>query len=86
MNQQNIPIAFEIQIKDISSPQKEPLIKAKLEKSSDAAAPTLEEIQQKLKNAEKLRLEELNKKKEFPILNDIKITQGPARKEKIDKE
>ena len=86
MNQQNIAIAFEIQIKDISSPSKEPLIKAKLEKSSDAAAPTLEEIEQKLKNAEKLRQEVLDKKKETPILTEIKITQGLARKEKLDKE
>jgi hypothetical protein len=45
MDQQNTPIAFEIQIKDNSSASKEPSIKAKLEKPSDVAAPTLEEIQ-----------------------------------------
>lgn len=86
MDQQNTPIAFEIQIKDNSSASKEPSIKAKLEKPSDVAAPTLEEIQQKLKNAEKLRQEGLNKKKETPILTEIKITQGLERKAKLDKE
>lgn len=65
MSQQNQPIAFEIEIKPKNSPKSNPLIKQKLENmgSYHDAAPSLQEIHDKLERAEKARKLEFEKRK-----------------------
>ena len=57
------PVAFEIPINDISSsPKNANAIKLRLEQSKgDSAAPTLEQLEMKLKKAEEIRKEQFAK-------------------------
>ena len=57
------PIAFEIPINDISSsPKNANAIKLRLEQSlGESAAPTLEQLEMKLKKAEEIRKEQFAK-------------------------
>lgn len=75
---QNQPIAFEIEIKSHDSPNQAPAIKTKLE-SYSSAAPSLEDIESKLKKAEELRKQEFAKKK--PI--DEAITRANQRRSTV---
>lgn len=56
------PIAFEIEVKPRGSPSQLPAIKKKLEQYGSEAAPSLEDIEQKLKKAETIRKEEYARK------------------------
>jgi hypothetical protein len=82
---QHKPIAFEIEVKPKNSPVKNLPIKMKLEQSlhQDTAAPTLEEIDQKLKKAEEKRKEEISRKL---FSSDEKQTQIQERKSLLEKE
>lgn len=66
------PVAFEIPINDISSsPKNANAIKLRLEQAKgDSAAPTLEQLELKLKKAEEIRKEQFAKQHPLTLKKD----------------
>jgi hypothetical protein len=78
-------VLIEVDIKPRNSPIKDLAIKKRLEQSlnADSTAPTLEDIEQKLKKAEEFRREEISKKL---FTSDEKLSKALERKSLLEKE
>lgn len=82
------PVAFEIPINDISSsPKNVKAIKLRLEQSrGESAAPTLEQLEMKLKKAEEIRKEQFAKQHPITLNKGQQLSRAQQRRELRDKE
>merc|ERR1719240_1421595 len=82
------PVAFELPINDISSsPKNVKAIKLRLEQSrGESAAPTLEQLEMKLKKAEEIRKEQFAKQHPLTLKKDEQLSRAQERRELRDKE
>ena len=82
------PVAFEIPINDISSsPKNAKAIKLRLEQSrGESAAPTLEQLEMKLKKAEEIRKEQFAKQHPITLNKGQQLSRAQHRRELRDKE